>query len=214
MNDMMYKTYAKKHEQTVIHVGYPKTGTSFLQLEVFPKLQNDKLCIISDESLIGRVFKKDTSDMGSIALMLKKLYPDAKIIIGTRGHKTMLKSLHCQYVKEGGYFNYDDFVKLVINMERFDYKHYIKFLKKLFGEDNVWLYHFEDFQHDVDKVINDICEFIGCTVPSYNKNNKYAVRWNDRQIWLCRMAHRFKWFYKPRFWIDTLNRSIEGVKRQ
>ena len=199
MRDIVYESYGKNYDKIVIHVGYPKTGTSFLQLEVFPKLQSDKLCIISDESLIGRVFDKDASDMEPIALMLKRLYPKAKIIVGIREQKSMLKSLHNQYLKDGGYLSYEKFLEQNMDLDRLDYDRYINLLKKLFGKNNVWIYRFEDFKNDIDGVIKDMCEFIGCDVPSYDKNKKYAVGWSDRQIRLCRIPHRFKWFYKPRF---------------
>ena len=206
MRDIIYELYGKKYDQVVIHIGYPKTGSSFLQLEIFPKIRNKNLCILSDESLIGRVFKKDISDMEPIALMLKRLYPDAKIMIGIRDHKSILKSLYSQYVKEGGNLGYEEFLDEKINMERLNYKKWIDLYKKLFGEKKVWVYNFEDFKKDIDKVLQDMCKFIGCEVPKYDKNKRYATRWTDRQIKLCRMAHKYPWLYKPRFWVNQLGK--------
>ena len=198
--------YTKDYKKFFVHVGYPKTGTSFLQLEVFPKIRegNRDICIISRENLIGDCFSLDVSDMGAIVRLIKKFYPDAKIILGIREIGGMLVSLYSQYVKEGGHLKQKDFFKQKINMERYNHKRYIGMLYDLFGESNVFVYDFKDFKDDIDSVIFSLCSFIGCDVPSYDKSNRYAVRWNDKQIGLMRMAQRYKWVWNPRFWIDRL----------
>ena len=108
----------------VIHVGLHKTGTSFLQAEIFPKIKNvnyigmlrygskiyeDKLNIISDEELSvnphlppchGNYF--DSGQRNVIAERLQSIFPNAKIILGIRNKDTWLRSVYSQYVKGGG----------------------------------------------------------------------------------------------------------------
>ncbi len=84
-----------------IHVGMTKTGTSFLQAQIFPKIENvnlhhtkemtikilpDKLNIISHEHFSQGSYQKSIQfeDRKIVAERLKKCFPDAEIIICIR----------------------------------------------------------------------------------------------------------------------------------
>jgi|MDTB01.1.fsa_nt_gb hypothetical protein len=112
-----------------IHVGLHKTGTTFLQRQIYPKLslayydfrpfdeqlttnhRKRKICI-SDENYSGRPWPKGFPDRPSDVSYgeqfkysmhnLVDLYPGAKIIIGFREHSSFLISLYKQYLHEGG----------------------------------------------------------------------------------------------------------------
>src|SRR5258706_14314689 len=113
-----------------IHVGYPKTGTTFLQNEIFPKLQEvnyiksllirpetsriirqdefsfdyDQIQnnlerhfvkgknVLSNEGLIGDFFLCKLVNNKLIADRLKRLFPNAKIIISLRNQYDLMES--------------------------------------------------------------------------------------------------------------------------
>ena len=100
-----------------VHVGLHKTATTFLQEEVFPKLQGIKYynlikaknrqalllaaiesegkILISDEDLSGSplVFGSKADERKKMAYTLHKLIPDAKIIVGIRNERDWFKSV-------------------------------------------------------------------------------------------------------------------------
>jgi len=102
----------------IIHVGLQKTGTTFLQEEIFRKLKNvryirdisftnlcfkrDKKTIIANEALSGDPYSNKI-DRFKVIDNLHKLFPDAKIIVGTRYMPNMIDSLYSQYIRNGGY---------------------------------------------------------------------------------------------------------------
>ena len=101
-----------------IHLGLHKTGTTWLQSEVFSRLKNvsylhqfeldtiipdSKKVLISCEWLSGKPhLLESTEKMYIIADRLKKIFPSSKIIVGFRDKDSWLKSLWKQYIMEGG----------------------------------------------------------------------------------------------------------------
>ena len=132
----------------IIHVGLHKTGTSFLQAEIFPRIKNvnyigmlkygtkiydDKLNIISDEELSVNPHlppcHSDYFDSGQryvIAERLHSIFPDAKIILGIRNKDSWLRSVYSQYVKGGGVHDFDSFVANVFDHRFLDFDSYIR----------------------------------------------------------------------------------------
>ncbi len=223
-----------KSEKTdiVIHVGLHKTGTTFLQRQVFPyiqdihfvdkeesirfdmKLEKNKINLISNEDLSGDPWGGDVGDRFQIAQRLKGAFPDARIIVGTREKNSWIKSLYKNYVRKGGIYDFDDFMKYVFSERRFNYNEYIDFLKELFND--IHVYDFSELKKDSVQFVKDICDFIGCIVPDFD-NKKRNVAWNQRQIKLGLFLNRL-WYNerfnpngkirirpKPRFIVSILN---------
>lgn len=192
-----------KNEKLFIHVGLPKTGTTFLQHEIFPKIKNvnfihyqnfameiytDKLNIISNEELFGyKVRGSNAHDRFTIADRLKLCFPDAKIILGLRNKKTWLKSCYKQWVRDGGIHEYDYWFNNIFDVSFLNFDEYINYLKSIF--DNVYIYTFENLKNNTDECLKNICNFIGCDVPIF-ENKKYNVGWNDKQIKIARFLNR------------------------
>lgn len=102
----------------IIHIGLHKTGTSFLQRVIFPKLDGvyyirtnkafeilsiraieNKITLLSHEILSGKPGSIGRKDFRfELADSLKKLFPNAKIIIGIGELEPWLKSLHKQSI--------------------------------------------------------------------------------------------------------------------
>lgn len=194
----------------VIHLGLHKTGTSFLQAEVFQRIKNvnyigmlrygtkiydNKLNIISDEELSVNPHLPpchgnylDSEQRTVIAKRLHSIFPEAKIILGIRNKDTWLRSVYSQYVKGGGVHNFDSFVSNVFDHHFLDFESYIDCLKGLFNE--VLIYRFEDLKQDPNSFVSNICDFIGVDAPPF-KNKIYEKGWSERQISLGLFLNRF-----------------------
>ena len=86
-----------KDELKYIHVGIHRTGSTFLQNIIFPKLSNSK-SIFSNEAISGSFFSPGYED----ARELKSLCPDVKIIIVLRNQHSLINSFYSLYLKVGG----------------------------------------------------------------------------------------------------------------
>ena len=134
--------------QIIIHIGYPKTGTTWLQNSLFPKIKNytcverdfilkelilinafefneqkaqqvfynqygnDKNVIISLEGFVGTTYSSDLNGFYSkeVAIRLKKVFPEAKIMIGIRNQLTIIPSTYLQYIRGGGTHNVKNYL--------------------------------------------------------------------------------------------------------
>lgn len=182
-------------KKLIIHIGLHKTGSSFLQHCVFPKLKGvnyiykpnhplyvpilaSRINLMSDEE-ISQSMPHQQNDF----IMIDKLhnqYPDAKIIIGVRQPISWLKSCYAQYIKTGGILTFGDYcVKYIINETMTPLRYYseIHMLWK-----NVYMYWHEDLITNRAAIVRGICEFIGVPVPEYtnrhiNVSLKNVERW-------------------------------------
>lgn len=178
-----------------LHVGLHKTGTTLLQAEVFPKLDNThhihtfelgtkleegKLNIISQEGFSGRTYHPnvDAKERYIRADRLKAMFPDADIIVGIRDQKTWLKSLYSQYLKVGGNKKFD-WWKNHLDPLYLDTTTYIRYLNILFKK--VYVYKFEDLKQDNQAFVKGICDFLGKDVPDYT-NKLYQKSFTDIQM--------------------------------
>ncbi|MEF8847724.1 MAG: sulfotransferase domain-containing protein [Candidatus Thermoplasmatota archaeon] len=174
----------------VIHVGLHRTGTTFLQREVFPKMKNinflpniknksfmiygklseDKTNVISDEHFSGHPFKPHRfEDRFTISRRLYNLYPNARIIVVFRNKKSWVRSLYNQYIKKVRKKNgltFDEWSEEVFDERSLCFEQYEKYLKKLFQ--NVLVLRYEELKDNPNCFVKKICKFIGTSVPAYN----------------------------------------------
>lgn len=191
-----------------IHVGLRRTGTSFLQQKIFSKLDginyidkhklpltylridNNKTNLISYEGLSGKPYDiidaKDTRF--EIADTLKQLFPGAKIIIGIRETEDWLKSCYAESIKAGNYLLYPKWFERTIPSYT-DNTTYIDYLKRTF--DDVLVYEFEEFRDHTERVVEQLCKYIGANVPEY-VNVKVNVRYTKKQMGFVRFLNRFQ----------------------
>ena len=214
----MQKQSSREQKTIYLHIGLHKTGTSFLQREIFPKMKeidfryhrkyiydisvcSDKTKILfSDENYsVSMPHYRHMYECEDALLNFKKLFPDAKIIIGTRNKDKWLYSCYCQFVKgNGGYISYTEYLKKY-EKDILDFDEYVAEVKSLWSD--VFVYDFSEFRKDSHKVIKSMCDFMGCSVPTY-ENNKVNVKLNKNQILLLRTMNR----------IVSLNGRVPGNK--
>ena len=206
--------------QIIIHIGYPKTGTSFLQKKYFkllsergllnfvtdgsnlmeecseienrneltfdaasvriafdPFLVDDKVNIISRESFTGSDFYKYVNT-ATIGRKLKRIFPEAKVLITLRNQADIATSLYSQYVHEGGILSFDKFFAFntkrgqflqpnfhldnhQFDIESLNYLKFIEFYKELWRGENMKVVLYETMKRDILFYLLDLNEFLG-----------------------------------------------------
>ncbi|NQV53689.1 MAG: sulfotransferase [Flavobacteriales bacterium] len=204
--------------EVFIHVGMPKTGSTFLQQVVFRQFEaidywevfnhpssyyieriansnylnfnpdwgnrlNELVekspsakILISFEGLFGSYSNNYKSNFTN-ALILKKIFPQAKIIMCIRKQEEILKSNYAQLVSEGysasfkQYINYNSRTKefdferiesrISINLSSLNYGAYIEHYRTLFGASSVHVVPFEQMRKDISEFTRSVTDFIG-----------------------------------------------------
>jgi len=185
----------------IIHVGLQKTGTTFIQEEIFRKMKGvryirdisftnlcfkrDKKTIIANERLSGDPYN-GTVDRLKVIDNIHKLFPDAKIIVGIRYPPAMANSLYSQYIRNGGYDNniWDNIVDYT------NYKEYIGHIQSLFKD--VFIYYYDiDLRYQENKAdfIKRLCDFIDEPVPNYH-DKRYRVSLKPYQLKTMRTMNK------------------------
>lgn len=208
--------------KTILHIGIQRTGTSFFQHEVFPKMNIRYISpaffkygdIGTLAEFYGYILKKDTlvsneniyCDMWSREDtrferldILHKLFPHAKIIFAIRNKNSLKKSWYRKSIGIGATWSYNEFIEY-INQNFFVYDSYIESLRNLFRD--VFIYKYEDFKKKPDKIIQDMCDFIGVEIPEIDEET-YKRKWNvgytEKQIKIARIINRvFKTKLNPK----------------
>jgi len=160
----------------LIHIGMHKTGTSFLQKEVFPNVENalysrnkslrdyyhrgnGEAIVISDEILSGNPFTKNTmQDFRWKINILKSMFSEATILVCFREPVDYILSLYKQFLHEGGTVTFDEFFNLdntgILRNEDINYKERIEILNQNF--DDVVMYDFSLFKQNPQHVFDQV----------------------------------------------------------
>ena len=164
------------------HVGLAKTGSTFLQNNFFPKLQNIKyisthkyrrcIDIINntnyDSYLISREFDRQLE--GEVKKILNH-FPETKIIIVFREHKKWISSQFKRFSKNGYHFKFEDFYNNTNSgywkNEDMIYINKINIIKKYSKYDPLVL-NFDELKINPHSYLTKISEY---TNSNYKKSN-------------------------------------------
>lgn len=171
------------NNNVILHIGLPKTGTTYLQKYVFNQLINTKVIngwnnsishyvreasnsenyLITDESLSGLPFSGNYGlQFEKNIKTLSKIFGNAKVLFGIRNHSQLIFSLYKQYLNEGGYFKFDHFFNDqnsgIIKKEDLLLHEKIIYLKRYF--DCLFVYNQEKLLDGNGKVETEILKFI------------------------------------------------------
>lgn len=194
--------------QLYIHVGLQKTGSTFLQREVFRKIKDihlfgegnrafsvrncgsyNKPILISRELFSGSPFNPTGPfDRNKRAHNLHDIFPNAKIIVVFRNKKAWIKSLYSQYVKTGGFAGFNKWYNDLFHKESLDFEGYESLLRSLF-DDVLVLWH-EDLRKRPDWFVKQICDFMNVDVPDF-ENRSIGKSLSKNQIKFLRFINRF-----------------------
>lgn len=190
--------------QMIIHVGLPRTGSTFLQKEIFPNIPNvnfmykpfirqlkpqgDKINIISNENLCNISFKKISLKNGlDTAIILKKIYPEAKIILIIRNIEDWYKSIY-NFTRRYDKSSFEEwYTKSTIGLSEFatELCTYVSTLEELFGKENVLILRYETLRDNPNEFVGQVCDFIGVDMISYN-NCKWNPSHSMFKLWCIR----------------------------
>ena len=218
----MKKGSCTKNEKIIIHLGFHKTGTSFLQYELFSKMEGVNLLVhpydVRDihikpnmiNVLSGEGYSKSLPhwgevDRGEILHYLETLFPNAKIVVGFRERSSWLRSCYAQYVVGyQGTLPYDDYIKTYACFT-ISPTEYLAMIQARWND--VFVYHQETLKDE----INSLCEFIGVPVPSF-EYRLIHVSLSPRQLYWYRMMNillgsKFSYFRKYLYKVRSMKRG-------
>lgn len=177
--------------QIFIHFGLHKTGTTFLQQNVFPKfsniilirssnlikqlntifLSNKNKVLISNEGLLGGPLAGNWLKNHKIGLKnISKIFPYAKIIIAFREHNNLLISLYKQYLQEGGtkrlegeFFDIENDSGIIKKQDLLFYERIVE-IEKYFKE-KPFVFKQEELKMNFPQFLYDISKFLNEDPP-------------------------------------------------
>lgn len=143
------------------HFLYPYSQTGIIAKQQQPDLKGKKHFVISEEQLVlwqgqldivGIKFKPFDikTRQRQVAESLYRDFPQAKVLIVTRGYESMLKSMYSQYVTIGGILSFNAYQQeMGKHLAAFyDYSYVINLYRGLFKPENVIVLPFELLQTD------------------------------------------------------------------
>lgn len=190
-----------------------RTGTTFFQHEVFPKLNIRYISpvffkygsigtlaefysyilredtLISNENIYCDMWSKEDTRFERLEI-LHKLFHHAKIIFAIRDKEALKRSWFKKSIGIGATWDYEEFLQQ-INLNIFEYESYIEKLKELFND--VYIYKYEDFRKNPDKIIKEMCNFIGVEMPEIDREaykRKWNVGYSEKQIKIARKLNK------------------------
>lgn len=225
----------KSEKQIFFHVGLGKTGTTYLQYNVFPYFENityvqrsyyhhfeyvEKVKKSPEKNvLISREFDHQ---LEAESKNIHSVFPDAKIIIVFRRHGSWLASQYRRSVKNGYAHSFQKYVSLgtqegVFNHDDMICFNKIKFLENLFKSKPLVLFY-EDMKEDPFLFFDTICRFTGATYnrksinlhpkhKSYNEQQLKAIRKLNGKVF----HHQFG--YSQNKHINQMQRIIRMLPR-
>jgi len=221
-----------------IHVGLPKTATTYLQKFIFPQIKginyfspihyampnyilsiepDTKPTLISDEYLSSHYFidikGNKSGSRFTIAKRLKKLFPNARIILVLRNKEDWLKSLYVQYIKSPyrPTISFEVFREELEKTGATDFEKYVDFLNENFNE--VLVLHYEELKSNPRSFIKKICDFMNVEMPSQIETRKTNVRINQRQILFINWVKKRGWSYQNKKRLVDLFLFLTGGKK-
>lgn len=241
-------------DDVIIHIGYPKSASTFLQTKIFPnlplhylmlvgpnrkyldmvvsktaldinELQNwinaevkkqranntYQILLLSHEELAGIPNNNNPEIAYATAQNLKRLFPNAKILIIIRNQIDYLLSLYAFRVgvKGAETKNFNQFIQRMGKSGLFEYLQYHRLIQKyqdLFGASQVLVFPMEMLKKDPDTMLKEMFAFMGVSPqpisPSSSVNvsaKNLAVLFIFRCInWAFNLFHSLVMFFTPR----------------
>lgn len=170
--------------------------------KILKYFKDGKINLISDENIWWHHtldwFRDDVENRRVEHLrIIHEMFPDAKILFGTRNVEELIVSLYNYYVVYGGYLSFKKWHKdnPQYSKDNINYDSYIEHLQNLYGKDRVYIYEYEDMTKDINDHVKGICDFIGVEPPKF-KNKK---RNSGHSLWQLKTAVKINRFFRSEY---------------
>lgn len=150
-------------------IGGLNDTNSLIQLANQEIDRQPKVAVVRDMRFsIPRIEDIDLQDISKIKLDQRRIcetlysfFPNAQVLIVTRGYKSLISANYSQYIKEGGTYSVDAIQNFTFLLkELFDYSFLIEIYSQKFGKDNVLLLPFELLKDDSILFLEHIEKFL------------------------------------------------------
>lgn len=216
----------------LIHVGFPKTGSTFLRrwFREHPQLtyleggiagfgnvyEIARAAVASQMDVRYRVTSSESftaphRDTGrdhqghdnaidpalsqeNVCGLLAQLFPNASVLIVTRGFRSMIFSSFSQYVRSGASVTLEKFVTHPLIERPWDYDRIIGLYRSAFGTEKVLVMPYELLRDDVDRFVRALEERLGLAhhAATYGRMNPALSP-------------------AEMYWYPRVNRLVEGL---
>ncbi|MFW5777861.1 MAG: sulfotransferase domain-containing protein [Bacteroidota bacterium] len=222
-------------KQIFFHVGLGKTGTTYLQYNVFPCFEKISYVQRSNYHNFEYVEKVNSAPEKNVLVSrefdhqleeeckkIHSVFSNAKIIIVFRKHGSWLASQYRRSVKNGYADSFQEYVSLgtkegVFNHDDMIYFNKIKFLENLFKSKPLVLFY-EDMKQDPFTFFDTICKFTGASYKQKNINlHPKHKSYNEQQLKAIRKLngkifhHQFG--YSKNKYINQMQRIFRMLPR-
>ena len=159
---------------SLVHIGYRRTASSFLQTELFPLIPASglttdpdvavrdaanpalRLAILTNEGLATDMER----DQPEMAAELARRFPGARVLIGIRTQYTIMRGYYHLYIKSGGCETYEAFVRARCGA-LFDFARTVDAYRAAFGAANVSVLLHEDLSANPTATMEALLTFVG-----------------------------------------------------
>ena len=194
-------------KQVNFHIGMGKVASTYLQYRFFPKLKGvhyiqrtsyKKHHQIIQSTHATRYFVSNEFDRQLVSEVEKIAanYPDAGIIILLRRHDSWIASQYRRYVKNGGYYTFEEFIDMEQDKgywKQEDLLFYprLEKISHLFSRAPLVLFH-DQLKRDAFAVFDRIAAYVGA---SYNRSDislsPFHRSYSEKQL---KAIRKFKFF--------------------
>ena len=143
--------------------------------EQYGDARDDQLKLESDEHIVLPLFHPVLSTAATtlksvekVALRIKDISPDAKIVMVVRSQVSLIVSRYSEYILGGGQCEFDQFVdeflSCSLNQENYYQNHYAKIFEifaRHFSTEHVLILLQEDLSRSENQTIEKLCNFLG-----------------------------------------------------
>lgn len=186
------------NREVYLHIGLPKTGSTYFQKNIFPFFEDTdffmssqsfseivwqaikKKLFISHESFSGAPVR--TVRLGPKGWLksrdqrlgfLSSIFPYANIIIFFRSHGEWISSMYRQYLHQGGILKFDDFFSinedLIVERAGLYYESIFRDVRDKFNG-KILCVNYEGFKKNSNKIYDMLEDFIGARLSHIGKS--------------------------------------------
>ena len=202
------RSFHNLHDSKIFfHLGLKKTGSTYLQQKIFPKLKGikyygkkgfknykGKLIAYNHENyLFSHEFD---SSLERILKEISKDLPQARIILVLRRQDSWVASKYKYHIKKHGYLNFEEFFDLASNTglwkkEEFYFRKKIEWIEKYF-ENKPLILIYDDLKTNPDRFITQITDFLDTQIVENTKDNKVINKaLSNKQLKVLKKFNKF-----------------------